>query len=289
MVSRVFGSTPKTTAKRKRAPKEEQPDPFGNFEVVVNGHRVTDPKELEKDKEMFQDAFRGFDFDFNPLSVAKDIHQMNSGFQRKYALRPEPNEQRLDPLGGLESLFSGLFGSLEKGLHVPEVFQEHFEQRKQKEKQLKDMHKSIMNKSYISGYQTRGTKDLGGARVESEDAPGEDLLEKIKDTLDSTERVERNVDIGGALEGIRNGMHDLKNLERLNREESRDVLGLLKSLQEKYQSVNGLAESLRKDFGRVKRLKKKLQTLDVGETRRKQERDIAELETRLKNNKGARH
>ena len=55
----------------------EHKNPFGHFEVIVNGKKVTNPKEIEKDRHMFDDMFDGFDFGFNPLNVAKDIHHMN--------------------------------------------------------------------------------------------------------------------------------------------------------------------------------------------------------------------
>lgn len=297
MISRAFGAStepvPLPTQKdNANGPKQPKKDPFSNFEVVVNGKRVTDPKEIEKDKEMFENAFSGFDFDFNPLRVAKEIHSMNSGFQSKYALQShEPSEKRLDPMHGLENLFSDLFGSMENAIKIPNIFQDNFNQRKKKEKQLKDMHKSIMKKSYINGYQKNrsDSKNLDEARVESqldEDTRGEDLLEKIKDTLDSTEKVERSIDIGNALEGIKNGIQDLENLERLNKEESEDVVGILKSLQKKYKTVNLLAQDLRADFEQVKQMKKKLRKLNVGELRKQKEKEIEELETRLKNNKG---
>ena len=62
----------------------EHKNPFGHFEVIVNGKKVTNPKEIEKDRHMFDDMFDGFDFGFNPLNVAKDIHHMNRRIENKY-------------------------------------------------------------------------------------------------------------------------------------------------------------------------------------------------------------
>ena len=66
--------------------KSDETDPFKNFEVVVDGKKVTDPKEIEKDKKMFQNMFKGFDFGFNPLSVAQNVHKMNSNMKNRYQL-----------------------------------------------------------------------------------------------------------------------------------------------------------------------------------------------------------
>ena len=41
-------------------------NPFNNFEVMINGQKVTDPNEIKKDEEMFENMFDGFDFNFNP-------------------------------------------------------------------------------------------------------------------------------------------------------------------------------------------------------------------------------
>lgn len=69
---------------------KDQENPFEHFEVFVNGKKVTRKEELENDERMFKDLFKGFDFGFNPLSVAQDVHGMNQRFEKRYNLLPDP-------------------------------------------------------------------------------------------------------------------------------------------------------------------------------------------------------
>jgi hypothetical protein len=294
MISDFFGSemTPLPVPSHGNGPTPSK-DPFKNFEVVINGHKVTDPEEIKKEESMFDDMFDGFDFNFNPLNVAKDIHSMNSNLEKKYNLESNKKkpEQKLDPLAGLNNIISGLFGSLEDAFKLPDSFQKDFQKKKQKEKELKNMHDSIMKKSYINGYQSNNSeaKELGGVHIISDladDTQGQDLLEKIKDTFDSTEKVEKSINIGGALKGIQSGMEDLQHLKSLNQEENDGILKILENLQNKYQNVNDLAHSLREDFNKVKDLKHDLKKLSPGVDRKRKEEEVDEMEMKLKNNKG---
>ena len=263
-------------------------NPFDNFEVMINGQKIKDPNEIKKDKEMFENMFDGFDFNFNPLNVMKDIHSMNKNLENKYNVTKNTTpEKRLNPMAGMDNIFTDIFGSLQNAFKMPDIFTEDLNKRKQKEKELKNMHNSIKKKSYINSYQGNksGAKDFG-AVLKDEENNGEDILEKIGETLDSAEQVEQNVNIGGALNGIKNGMKDLENLQKLNQEESSDILEVLTGLKSKYENVNKLASQLKKDFKKVNEMKNKLNDMEVGDSRDKQEKKINKLENKLKNNKG---
>lgn len=77
-------------SEKKNEDKKSEGNPFEHFEVFVNGKKVTDEKEIENDERMFKDVFKGFDFGFNPLSVAQDVHGMNQRFEKRYNLLPDP-------------------------------------------------------------------------------------------------------------------------------------------------------------------------------------------------------
>ena len=68
---------------------KQKKNPFEHFEVYMNGKKVTDPKEIQKDEKMFEDIFKGFDFGFNPLNVAQDVHGMNKDIEKRYNLMPD--------------------------------------------------------------------------------------------------------------------------------------------------------------------------------------------------------
>ena len=50
--------------------------------------------------------------------------------------------------------------------------------------------------------------------------------------------------------------------------------------------MNKLASQLKKDFKKVNEMKNKLNDMEVGDSRDKQEKKINKLENKLKNNKG---
>lgn len=292
MISSLFGEPAipmgiPVPRKQQMAPKM---DPFSNFEVVLNGRKVNDPKEIEKDKKMFENVFDGFDFNFNPLNVVKDIHKMNSQIEDKYKLKdkPQPVEKKMDPMGGLENLFSDLFGSVENLFKNPNSFQKDLDKQKKKEKELKNLHDSMQKRNYIQSYQSP-EKDFGEIRVISDlddENKGEDLLKKINDTLTSAEDAEKSINIESAVQGIKNGLDDLENLKRLNEEENKDIVGVLNGLKNQYRQVNKLTHSLKKDFEKVSKMKKDLKELSAGKIRKKKEQHIENMETKLKNNKG---
>lgn len=83
MISNIFGDEKNPTKNEKPEDKKSENDknPFKHFEIKINGNKVSDPKEIKKEEDLFENMFDGFDFDFNPLNVFKDIHEMNNNFQ----------------------------------------------------------------------------------------------------------------------------------------------------------------------------------------------------------------
>ena len=189
-------------------------------------------------------------------------------------------------------MLDDIFGKHNDIFHLTDRFQNHLEAQKQKEKELKNIHSSILKKNYINGYQNN-TSDSKNFSImdlidndDNSDSKGDNLMDKIGETLESTKEAEKNIDIPNALQGIQNGLQDLDNLQKLNDEEGDDIRELLKTLKSKYQTVNQLVNKTKNDFTRVEELKTELSKLDSGDDRNNKEKDIKNLETNLKNTKG---
>lgn len=173
---------------------------------------------------------------------------------------------------------------------MPNLFQKNIEARKEKEKDLKNLHDSIMKKSYINGYQNNhtGPKELGLMNLftmKDGTDKGEDLLDKIGETLNSAQQAEKEVNIPEALKGVQNGLKDLENLQDLNQEQGKDIQSLLAGIKDKYETVNELINNTRTSSAEIQRQKKKLNEMVAKSERKEKEYKINKMENRLKNTK----
>lgn len=149
---------------------------------------------------------------------------------------------------------------------------------------MKKEHQSLMRQNYISNYQKPTSSKI--FQKPDDDFNTDKYITKIAETLDATRRAEQSVDIDSALKGVKNGLSDLENLQKLNEEQNMDIKKILVNLKGKYKDVNGLVTSTKKQFEELKLKESGLDALEKGKERQDLKGKIEEMKTNLKNTKG---
>lgn len=198
---------------------------------------------------------------------------------------------KLDPLKGIKNVLEDIFGDSDDSFKAINDFKDDIDHKKKKESSLKKFHNSLKQKSYMTGYQKNdsASKDMGLFQIINEENgsdKGIDLLDEIEKTLDSTKQVEKSIDVDNAIEGVKNGIDNLNNLQNLNTQEGEDIENLLNKIKSKYNNVNSLIEESKLTFENVKKNQEELDQLEAGDERNKKKKELEDLKNKLKNDKG---